>query len=1149
MKKRNTTIACTLMLFMSIFLIPADVGAQIKWQEDFNYPAGNLYGHGGWGKYGSNPNEPIQVVEQTLDYKGYPGGVKGKSVKLGAASSGEDLLVRFDPSEEGIKTGTMYYSALINVSEAPSGPVYVMALLARTFSSVVKDGTSPTELGRLYIDVGDDEGHYKLGVERGSTKAVYANRSFNIGETYLVVVKYEIGAAGERYDGVTLYVNPASYTEEPKVADAVFDPSSAGSGISKWGLQGLELRQGTNYSATAPTLLVGSLRVADNYAELFTESAGPGEDTPVITLSERGLDFGTLYSGDTKTKTVNVKGVNLTGDITITVDNDELKPSVTTISAAEAMNIEGVDVDFTLTPTSETGKATITFASEGSTETTLSASWSTIAVKDIATLKEFAAEDGEAYLTYRYKGKAIVTFVDKSQSSPVYYLQDETGGLQVKNDYEMMTETYKEGDMVTEFIGMITSSFGVNSFIPLTTELGTLISENNNVEPVTVTLAELKASTSDYTNRLVRVADAQIKDVAENTTFTEGMTQPTITDATGEGKLRLFKGTTLIGKTIPTETVHITGLSTSSSAVLVAPRKAEDIKTATAPEPALTIIPAKFDMAAGIVGKSTEVGTIHISALNMPAATNLEIIGKNRDMFELSATSISAGTNETDIVITYNPTAIGKHEGRLFIDCPEMPLLSQSITLSAYAIDEQNPPTVTISPETLPTFEAKAGETQEKNISITTAHLPDYAYMKLKESGTFRISTTMLMKDATASVKLTFAPTAAGEYNNEIEIYGLGLDTLRVKINGKASESIEPEPEKEGDELPLDASSPMKLVNEHFDNITKNKPLSIEGWRNLAMVGKRAWWGYELPEEDGSTGEKVAKVTAYDSSVAEGKETACEMMLVTPALDFKNSESKIFTFRVRGDYLLDNQTDLLELCYIDLAEGDMFIAPVDGFSMPNMQDQSGEWQEFHIDLTGQNIADVFFMGFRFKSTRGRTNSVTYYIDDVSYGRTDLAVIRPSHKQLVFNATAGIDAISDEVTVTGNNLTEPIKLTLSGPNKSKFKLSTNQLPVTGGSFMVSFNSDEIGVHEAYVKLASRGAADIYVPISVNNTVAGSIEGISTEHSNIEVYDLNGRKVAEQKMTTAKKATKNLPAGIYVIKLTSDKGINFYKIKIK
>ena len=77
---------------------------------------------------------------------------------------------------------------------------------------------------------------------------------------------------------------------------------------------------------------MGSLRVADSYAELFTESAGPGEGTPALTLSERSLDFGTLYSGDIMTKTV-----NLTGDITITVDNDELKPSVTTISAADAM--------------------------------------------------------------------------------------------------------------------------------------------------------------------------------------------------------------------------------------------------------------------------------------------------------------------------------------------------------------------------------------------------------------------------------------------------------------------------------------------------------------------------------------------------------------------------------------------------------------------------------------------------------------------------------------------------------------------------------------------------------------------------------------------------------------------------------------------
>lgn len=98
-------------------------------------------------------------------------------------------------------------------------------------------------------------------------------------------------------------------------------------------------------------------------------------------------------------------------------------------------------------------------------------------------------------------------------------------------------------------------------------------------------------------------------------------------------------------------------------------------------------------------------------------------------------------------------------------------------------------------------------------------------------------------------------------------------------------------------------------------------------------------------------------------------------------------------------------------------------------------------------------------------------------------------------------------------------------------------------------MVSFNSDEIGVHEAYVKLSSRGAADIYVPISVNNTVAGCIDGISVEQCDIEVYDLNGRKIAKHKMTTAEKVKENLPTGIYVIKQISENSINVSKIKIK
>ena len=325
MRKLNKTIATATMLITALFAAPTDVGAQMAWQENFDYPAGNLYGQGSWGKYASNPNEPIQVIDRALDYAGYPGGVKGKSVRLGPATNGEDLAARFDPSEEGIKSGTVYYSALINVEQPSTGPVYVMTLVARNFSSPVADGKSGTELGKLYVDAGNAEGEYRLGVERGGTNAAYAERTFSTGETYLVVVKYEIGVGGERQDAVSLFVNPASYTEEPALADAYFDPMGSGSGVGSWGLQGIELRQGTTYSATAPTMLVGSLRVADSYAGLFAEQQGPDEDAPAITLSERSLDFGGIYGGDVQTKTVNVKAANLKGDITVSVTGDELK--------------------------------------------------------------------------------------------------------------------------------------------------------------------------------------------------------------------------------------------------------------------------------------------------------------------------------------------------------------------------------------------------------------------------------------------------------------------------------------------------------------------------------------------------------------------------------------------------------------------------------------------------------------------------------------------------------------------------------------------------------------------------------------------------------------------------------------------------------
>lgn len=1146
---------------MAMLAIPPTLMAQISFQENFDYPTGNLYGQGGWMKFASNPNNPIQVVDETLNYEGYPGGVKGKSAQVGAEASGQDLWVRFAPNDDGVKSGNVYYSALIKVTALPSTQTattqtYVMSLAPRTKASVVADSKSSTELGRLFI-VATADGKYQYGVDRGATKPIMAKGEYELGSTQLIVVKYAIATDETPYDIAALYVNPTSFDKEPATPDATTDVNTTGSKLNSYGLQGFELRQGANSSCKNAAYMVGMLRIADTYAGLFSQSSGGGsseDTTPQITYNANDLELGTVLSNVPVSKTLTLKGKNLKNDVTISISGQELTTTVQTLSADELMSSEGAQLPLTLNAqATETGQyaATITLTLADGVEQQLQAQWMAVASTNVTTLRALNLKNEEDYGSYRYTGKATITFIDKAANPQLIYVQDVTAGgiIKINEEYADMAASLKVGDKITNLTGMVENGYGgITYFVPygMQEAWGEVISSNNVVEPQVVTLAELKENATDYFNRVVCIKSATIN--SANETFAEGMAQPTITDGTETGKLRIFKQTSLIGTTIPTEPVHITGLSTSTAAIIIAPRSADDVVTAATQTPELTVTPTQFEQKGGVVGKTSTYATLHISTKAMPATTTLEITGAGKNMFSLSAESIAAGSAETDIVISYTPTAIGKHTARVLIDCPEVPDLSQSVALSAYAIDEQNPPVVKVDVENIPTFTAKVGETQELKVNVTTAHLPDYVSAKVSEAGTFRISTSLLMKDAVTPLTITFAPKEAGDFSTNIVLSSLGIDDVIIPLKGHATEKTI-EPTKEGDELPLVSTSPVTLLNEGFNTVERNKPLKLDGWKNLAQQGTRAWWGYSFGDNDESAGEYVAKATAYDSQVLEGDETPVEMLLVTPALDFKNAASKIFTFRVRGDYLQDNQTDKLELVYIDTEDGDMYMSPVNGFTMPCTKDESGEWFEYHIDLTGQDIADTFFMGFRFTSTRGRNNSATYYIDDVSFGRTDIAVIRPDVTELAFVASQGKDETSDMISVTTENLTEPIQLTLGGANKSKFALSTQQLSAEGGDFFVQFNSDDLGVHEAYIKLASRGAADKYIALTVNNTTETGISALDTTPADFTVYTTAGVRVSGGKGITAAKAVEGLTPGVYVIQKYENGHITSSKVLLK
>ena len=974
------------MLLVALLAVPIGGEAQTKFgfQEDFNYPAGELHNQGGWVRYGGNSEAPVLVLDKALAYAGYNDEAPAKCVKLSNTKSGEDLMVRFTDDDEGIKSGNVYFSAVINVESQPSGNVYVLALVPRTMKSVIAEGMNPVELGRLFIGKGDNDDEVKVGVERGGAKPVYSETPLKLNQNYLVVLKFEINAVDKGKDNVYLYVNPTSYTKEPTPNAVVDGVNQTGSGMGSYGLQGFEIRQGTNATVTAPEMYVGSVRVSDTYAGLFGKG---GEDkTPTFKVSKKSLVLGEVYTGDEYNETITVTGENLTGDVTVESSSPAVTVSPATLSAADVMSGDGAKLKINVAYTDGEQNATITLKSEGAADQQIKISWTGYTVSEVKTIKELYSKDPEAGEVYRYSGEATISFVDKGATKPVYYLQDATGAITISDEWEVLKTTdYNAGDKLIGTILGVQSSFGTMSAVAYNTNLGKVISTGNTVAPVEATLEQLKASPADYMQQLVKVKDLKFKDIAEGATFTEGMTQPVVTDGTEEAKVRIFKGTSLIGKNIPTDDVTLVGLFTSK-AMIIGPRGIEDI-TVQQPQgdPSIEFTPEKIEQKAGALGKTVEVATIHVSAKNMTAVTTFELAGKNADQFSLSLSKIEKGNSETDIVISYTPTEVAVHKAYIMVNCPSIEDYYKTINFSAYAIDEQNPPTITVSPTELQKFQAKVGETSEQTLEITTANMPDYAYVKVKDAGQFILSNTMLMRNTKNTVKVTFKPTVAGTYNTSLIFSALGMEDVELPLEGVATGDTPDEP-KEGVDFVLSEENPLKQLNEKFDNITRNKPLALDRWTNSALEGTRAWWGYSFLDYDTeSPNEKVAKVTAYDSKVESGSGTPAQMILVTPPLDFKNSATKVFTFKVRGDYLQDNQTDKLELCYIDIADGTPYIQPLTECKMPATKDESGKWYPYTVDLTNQEVADVFFMAFRFTSTRGADNSATYYIDDVTYG--------------------------------------------------------------------------------------------------------------------------------------------------------------------
>lgn len=1085
-------------------LFSAQASGEVLFSENFDYAAGNLYPQGGW-LQGAQQNSPIKVTDVKLTYAGFG---SGKSVELnpGEELSAQDVYhacVPRDASTQAvtpITEGDIYVAFLMN-AKSVTARNYFFTLLTTNYSGALTDGKAASVGGYVTALPSTTEGKFKLGFDKNSFNpgADYQTADLDLNKTYLVVLHYGI-VKGTNNDTFEAWINP---TAEKPAATITAQTSKAD--MSK-GFVGVGIFQQGN---RAYDIHVGAVRVATAWKDLFDGQGGGGGDEPdkaaiSATLGGVPAENFALYQYQKYDATVTVKATGITEDISVSGFGEALKPAVTTIPAAEALSEGGYTLGVTIDATRGTEINETLVLTSGDTQGTVPVK---VSVQPTSTMMNFRfAPSTQEYETYSFSANAWVTYVDASQKK--LYLEDAVGGVVV--DYASMTgleqAPFKEGDKIKNLYLMagvpmqnIPQFYLCGYYVPEGVSYGSLVSEGSFRSPMSTTLDNLITSPENYINRLVKVEDLSFASAGQALT-TGGAA---VTSGESTGRVRAFAGSTAVGVTLP-ETATVTGISTSMGAAILSVRKAEDISAPEA-EPSLefstTVLvdPAEYYP----VNVETPFATLKVTATNMPNATSLWVGGTNRAAFILDTEEIPAGTGEYTVNITFKPTSTGRNSAMLNFDANPTEL-SKTTSMACLAYDPDNLPTFSVDAAGLTEFRAAPGTTKEQTLSITSAGLLDYGSIRVlgQSGGAFRIASTTFLKNGTTNLKVTFAPTAEGTYQETIEFSTPKAETVTVPLQGICSGDA-PIEDKQGDELSFDTTNPLKKYSTDFTGAgDNNKPLSLAGWKNVAVDGTRAFWSYS------SEGNTMAKVTAYDSKMAADAGTPAEMLLMSPALDFAGSAARLLSFRVKGENLTDDMTDEFSVLLIDPESpednGRYFV--MDGIDIPATADASGEWREFIVDLDAVPVPDTFFIGFHYLSTRGRNTTAVYYVDDFSWGDETIPFIRVDKQTAVAPGTTkvGETKLIDTFTVTGLNLSEKIALGFEGAHKDHFGLSHTELPAEGGEFSVNYTPQEEGEHAVYVTLKSEGAPDTYIAVGGTSEGTTGIEGVEAEGAAETMY---------------------------------------------
>lgn len=563
-----------LFLFLMALFTLTTVHADLILHESFDRNVGDL-NKGDFTTIGNNTTDwfwflpgstDIKVVDGSLAYPNYvTTGIGRKAFMQGGSGKYKDLR-----QFKSINTGRVYVAAIINVETLKTATTadYFLALGDMTASNMyARIYTSSVKEGEEWIG-------FKLGIQKNnenSNARGYSETIYSPNTDYLIVAEYEF-VDGAQNDTVRLYVNP---TKDKKVPVAqcgqvyMIGDNNKGAGAQPDAayLSSVNLRPST---ATPSAMYVDEIKVATAWEDLFDE------DTPVaepaeITVTPSSLGSLQGFVGETYTKTFTVTGKNLTEDITLTSNSDEVTLDKTTISKDEATN---ATVTMTIAPQATGYGSYVVTLTSGEAKATVSYTYYNLLVNSAATIAELnafaATASGWDYVYVKFTGEAVVTY-KFNQSGNKLYLQDASGAVLISDSY--WGDAVKQGDKVSNFTVFADATNSVGGLMYIGTEGANIdvLSHDNEVTPKVVTLAELQANPSDYLCQLVKVENVTF---ANTDVFASG-DQVLQGDATAT--INLLAGNDLIG-TAKVAPANVTGISSATNGKVLRVRGKQDVE-------------------------------------------------------------------------------------------------------------------------------------------------------------------------------------------------------------------------------------------------------------------------------------------------------------------------------------------------------------------------------------------------------------------------------------------------------------------------------------------------------------------------------------------------------------------------------------------